>query len=104
MSFTQGLSLSFISFIQDLPSSFMSFTQELPSSFISFTQEFPSSFISFTQGAGPGRVQAARRGVCRPWEGTSRQEGCVPALGGYRLPGGVYAAQGPLVAGQGPWG
>ena len=43
---------------------------------------------------GPGRVQAARRGLCRPWEGTGRQEGSVPALGGYRPPGGVCAGPG----------
>ena len=30
----------------------------------------------------PGRVQAARRGLCRPWEGTDRQEGSVLALVG----------------------
>ena len=31
--------------------------------------------------AGPGSVEAAWRGLCRPWEGTGRQEGCLPALG-----------------------
>ena len=31
--------------------------------------------------AGPGRVQAARRGLCRPWKG----------LGGFRPPGRVCA-------------
>ena len=40
--------------------------------------------------AGPGRVEAARRGFCRPWEGACTQEGAVPALGEYRPPGGVY--------------
>ena len=44
--------------------------------------------------AGPRRVQAARRGLCRPWEGTGRQEGSVPALGGGRPPGGVGAGPG----------
>ena len=44
--------------------------------------------------AGPGRVQAARRGVCRPWEGAGRQKGCLPALGGGRQPGGVFAGPG----------
>ena len=48
--------------------------------------------------AGPGRVQADRRGVCRPWEGTGRQEGCVPALGGYRPPGGVCTGPGRVQA------
>ena len=38
--------------------------------------------------AGPGRVQAARRGLCRPWGGgAGRQEVSVPAPGGYRPPG-----------------
>ena len=41
--------------------------------------------------AGPGRVQAPRRGLCRPWEDAGRQEGYVPTLGGCRPPGGVCA-------------
>ena len=41
--------------------------------------------------AGPRRVEAARRGLCRPWEGAGRQEGTVPALGEWRPPGGVSA-------------
>ena len=32
--------------------------------------------------AGSERVEVARRGLCRPWEGTYRQEGTVPAVGG----------------------
>ena len=32
-------------------------------------------------------MQAARRGLSRPWEGAGRQEGAVPALGGGRPPG-----------------
>ena len=38
--------------------------------------------------AGPGRVEAARWGLSRPWEGRGRQEAAVPALGGYRSSGG----------------
>ena len=44
--------------------------------------------------AGPGRVQAASRGLCWPREGAGRQEGSVPALGGYRPAGGVCAGPG----------
>ena len=44
--------------------------------------------------AGPGRVQAARRELCRPWEGVGRQQGSVPALGGCRPPGGSCAGPG----------
>ena len=40
---------------------------------------------------GPGRVQAARRGLCRPWEGAGRQEGSLLALGGCRLRGELCA-------------
>ena len=90
ITFTQGLSLPFISFTQGLSYSFINFTQGLSSSFIGFTQGLSSSFISFTQGAGqwdgyvpalggcrrpggvsagPGMVEAARRELCRPWEG-----------------------------------
>ena len=37
--------------------------------------------------AGPGRVEAGRRGLCRPWEGRGWQEESVLALGGWRPPG-----------------
>ena len=50
--------------------------------------------------AGPGRVQAVRRGLCQTWEGAGRQEWGVPALGGCRpsegsraVPGSVQAAR-----------
>ena len=48
--------------------------------------------------AGPWRVQAAMRGLCRSWEGIGRQEGSVPALGGCRPPGGGCASPGRLQA------
>ena len=51
--------------------------------------------------AGSGRVQAARRGLCRLWEGAGRQEWSVPALWGYRPPGGGCAGSGRV---QGPGG
>ena len=78
-------------------------------------------FISFTQGAGqrdgsvpalggyrwpaggcvgPGTVLAARRGLCRPWDGIGHQEEAVSALGGYRTPGG-YWPSGGVCAGPG---
>ena len=44
--------------------------------------------------AGPGSEHAAMRGLCRPLEGSGRQEGSVPALGECRPSGGVCA---------GPW-
>ena len=50
--------------------------------------------------AGPVRVQAARRGLCRPWEGTGSQEGSVPALGGCRPAGGVCAGPVRVQAGR----
>ena len=48
--------------------------------------------------AGPGRVQAARRGLCWPWEGAGSQEGSLPALGGSRPSGGGCAGPGRVQA------
>ena len=47
---------------------------------------------------GPGRLQAARRGLCRPREGAGHQKGCVPPLGGYRRPGRFSAGPGRIQA------
>ena len=38
--------------------------------------------------AGPGRLKATRRGLCRPREGAGHQERTVRAQGGCRPPGG----------------
>ena len=48
--------------------------------------------------AGPGRMQAARKGLCRPWEGTGGQEGSLPTLVGCRPPGVVFAGPGRVQA------
>ena len=68
MGFIQGLSSSFINLTQGISS--------LAGCVLALVGYRPPGRVS----AGPVRVQAARRGLCRPCEGTDRQEGSLPAL------------------------